>query len=130
MRRARPVAALVRLAWRADHGGMVAMVGATVFDAAAALGGTLAVGFLLNAIVDRQGVVDGSAWIALAMVAAIFVVQRCLFPFLGPAVESLEHRLTLLVRERVMAPLLRPSTISHLEDPRIADELRQAQQVG
>ncbi|MGH8973570.1 MAG: ABC transporter ATP-binding protein [Acidimicrobiia bacterium] len=122
--------ALVRLAWRADHGGMVAMVGATVFDAAAALGGTLAVGYLLNALVDNGGVVDGSAWIALAAVAGIFVVQRCLFPFLGPAVESLEHRLTLLVRERVMAPLLRPSTISHLEDPRIADELRQAQQVG
>ncbi len=122
--------ALVRLAWRADHGGMLAMMGATVFDAAAALGGTLAVGYLLNALVDNGGVVDHSAWIALGAVAAIFVVQRCLFPFLGPAVESLEHRLTLLVRERVMAPLLRPSTISHLEDPRIADELRQAQQVG
>src|SRR5919106_4730812 len=129
-RRARPVAALVRLSWRADKGGMVAMIGATVFDAAAALGGTLAVGFLLNALVDNGGVVDHTAWIALGVVAAIFLVQRCLFPFLGPAVESLEHRLTLLVRERVMAPLLRPSTISHLEDPRIADELRQAQQVG
>ncbi|MDQ3947368.1 MAG: ATP-binding cassette domain-containing protein [Actinomycetota bacterium] len=130
MRRAHPVAALVRLAWRADRGGMLAMVGATVFDAAAALGGILAVGLLLDAIGENGGVVDGSAWTALAVVAAIFLVQRCLFPFLGPAVESLEHRLTLLVRERVMAPLLRPSTISHLEDPRIADELRQAQQVG
>ncbi len=124
------MAALVRLAWRAHRGGMVAMVGATVFDAAAALGGTLAVGFLLNALVDNGGVVDRTAWVAMGAVAAIFLVQRCLFPFLGPAVESLEHRLTLLVRERVMAPLLRPSTISHLEDPRIADELRQAQQVG
>jgi ATP-binding cassette subfamily B protein len=45
-------------------------------------------------------------------------------------VESLEHRLNLLVRERVMTPLLRPSTISHLEDPRVADELRSAQMVG
>ncbi|MGH9037932.1 MAG: ABC transporter ATP-binding protein [Acidimicrobiia bacterium] len=122
--------ALVRLAWRADRLGLSIMAGASVFDAAAGIGGTLAVGVLLNALVRNLGVVDNSAWMALGAVAGIFLVQRVAFPFLGPAVESLEHRLTLLVRERVMAPLLRPSTISHLEDPRIADELRQAQQVG
>lgn len=129
-RRTHPIAALWRLAWRADKGGLSAMVGATIFDAAAALGGTLAVGFLLNALVSNGGVVDHTAWVALAVVGAIFLIQRVAFPFLGPAIENLEHRLTLLVRERVMAPLLRPSTISHLEDPVIADELRQAQQVG
>jgi ATP-binding cassette subfamily B protein len=125
-----PVSALVRLAWRADRLGLSIMLGASVFDAAAAIGGTLAVGILLNALISNNGSVDNSAWLALGAVAAIAIVQRCAFPFLGPAIESLEHRLTLLVRERVMAPLLRPSTISHLEDPRIADELRMAQQVG
>ena len=129
-RQPRPVWALVRLAWRADRLGLSIMLGSTVFDAAAAIGGTLAVGFLLNALVASNGSVDSSAWLALGAVAAIAVVQRCVFPFLGPAIESLEHRLTLLVRERVMAPLLRPATINHLEDPRIADELRMAQQVG
>ena len=130
VRRSRPVAALLRLAWRADKGGSSAMLGSTLFDAAAGLGGILAVGYLHDALVANQGQIDNSAWIALGSVGAIFLVQRVAFPFLGPAIESLEHRLTLLVRERVMAPLLRPSTISHLEDPRIADELRQAQQVG
>ncbi|MGH9041899.1 MAG: ABC transporter ATP-binding protein [Acidimicrobiia bacterium] len=120
----------MRLAWRADRLGLSIMLGASIFDAAAAIGGMLAVGLLLNALVSSNGSVDSSAWLALGGVAAIAVVQRCVFPFLGPAIESLEHRLTLLVRERVMAPLLRPSTISHLEDPRIADELRMAQQVG
>ncbi|HEV3364363.1 MAG TPA: ATP-binding cassette domain-containing protein, partial [Acidimicrobiia bacterium] len=69
-------------------------------------------------------------WIALGTVAAIFLIQRVAFPFLGPAIESLEHRLTILVQQRVMEPLLRPVTIGHLEDPDLADELRLAQQVG
>ena len=67
---------------------------------------------------------------AFGVVAAIFMMQRVAFPFLGPAVENLEHRLTLLVQQRVMTPLLRPATIGHLENAEVADELRMAQQVG
>ncbi len=129
-RRIRPVAALLRLSWRADRGGFLALTGASIFEAAASIAGTIAVGTLLNAIVRGEGVSGPTTWGVLAVVAAIFLVQRVVFPFLGPAVESLEHRLTLLVRERVMAPLLRPATISHLEDPEVADEVRQAQLVG
>lgn len=126
----RPVVALVALAWRADRRGMLVLCFASVFEAGAGLAGMLAVGVLLDAIAGTGGLGGAMPWVALVLVAAIFLVQRVAFPFLGPAVESLEHRLTLLVRERVMTPLLRPSTIGHLEDPQVADELRLAQQVG
>jgi ATP-binding cassette, subfamily B, bacterial len=127
---ARPVIALVRLAWRADPGGVLAVFLASIFEAAAGIGGTLAIGALLDSILENGGLRGAMPWVAMGAVAAIFLIQRVAFPYLGPAVESLEHRLNLLVRERVMTPLLRPSTISHLEDPRVADELRSAQMVG
>jgi ATP-binding cassette subfamily B protein len=126
----RPVPALLRLAWKAGRGGVAAIFLASIFEAAATIGATLAIGLLVDAVV-KNGSAGGSApWIALGVVAAIFVVQRVAFPFLGPAIESLEHRLTILVQQRVMEPLLRPVTIGHLEDPEVADQLRLAQQVG
>src|SRR6266850_2563700 len=62
--------------------------------------------------------------------ALVRLAWRADFPFLGPAIESLEHRLTILVQQRVMGPLLRPVTIGHLENPEVVDQLRMAQQVG
>src|SRR2546423_2941774 len=126
----RPVPALVRLAWQAGRGGLAAIFLASLFEAAATIGATLAIGLLVDAIVKKGSASGSTPWIALAVVAAIFLVQRVAFPFLGPAIESLEHRLTILVQQRVMEPLLRPVTIGHLEDPEVADQLRLAQQVG
>ena len=126
----RPVPALVRMAWRADRGGTAALFLASIFKAAATIGSTVTIGLLVNEVV-KHGTASGSApWIALGAVAAIFLVQRVAFPFLAPAVESLEHRFTILVQQLVMGPLLQPVTIGHLEDPELADELRLAQQVG
>jgi ATP-binding cassette subfamily B protein len=118
------------MAWRAERGGTAALFLASIFKAAATIGSTVTIGLLVNAIV-KEGTASGSApWIALGAVAAIFLVQRVAFPFLAPAVESLEHRFTILVQQLVMEPLLRPVTIGHLENPEVADELRMAQQVG
>jgi ATP-binding cassette, subfamily B, bacterial len=126
----RPVPALLRLAWEADRGGVAAIFLASIFEAAATIGATLAIGLLVDAVVKHGGASGSTPWIFLGIVAAIFLIQRVAFPFLGPAVESLEHRLTILVQQRVMAPLLRPVTIGHLEDPEVNDQLRLAQQVG
>src|SRR5581483_4205294 len=126
----RPVPALLRLAWQADRGGVAAIFLASLFEAAATIGATLSIGLLVNAVVKNGGAGGSTPWLFLGIVAAIFLVQRVAFPFLGPAIESLEHRLTILVQQRVMAPLLRPVTIGHLEDPEVADQLRLAQQVG
>jgi ATP-binding cassette subfamily B protein len=124
------VPALLRLAWQADRGGVAAVFLASVFEAAATIGATLAIGMLVDTVVKNGGASGAAPWVALGIVGAIFLIQRVAFPFLGPAVESLEHRLTILVQQRVMAPLLRPVTIGHLEDPDVADQLRLAQQVG
>jgi ATP-binding cassette subfamily B protein len=118
------------MAWRADRGGVAAIFLASIFKAAATIGATVTFGLLVDAIVKNGGASGSAPWIALGAVSAIFLVQRVAFPFLDPARESLEHRLTILVQQRVMTPLLRPVTIGHLEDPEIADELRLAQQVG
>ena len=109
---------------------MAAILLASIFKAAATIGAIVTIGLLVDAIVKNGGVGGSAPWIALGAVAAIFIVQRVAFPFLDPAKESLEHRLTILVQQRVMTPLLRPVTIGHLEDPEVADELRLAQQVG
>ena len=126
----RPVPALVRMAWRADRGGVAAIFLASIFKAAATIGAIATFGKLIDAIVKNGGTSGSAPWIALGAVAAIFLVQRVAFPFLDPAKESLEHRLTILLQQRVMTPLLRPVTIGHLEDAEIADEFRLAQQVG
>jgi ATP-binding cassette subfamily B protein len=126
----RPVPALLRLAWQADRGGLAAIFLASIFEAAATIGATVAIGLLVDAVVKHGGASGSTPWVFLGIIAAIFLIQRVAFPFLGPAVESLEHRLTILVQQRVMAPLLRPVTIGHLENPDIADRLRMAQQVG
>jgi ATP-binding cassette, subfamily B, bacterial len=118
------------MGWRADRGGVAAIFMASIFKAAATIGATVTIGLLVDAVIKNRGSAGSAPWIALGAVAAIFFVQRVAFPFLGPAVESLEHRLTILVQQRVMAPLLRPVTIGHLEDPDVADQLRLAQQVG
>ena len=109
---------------------MVAIFLASIFKAAATIGATVTIGLLVDAVVKNGGAAGSAPWVALGAVGAIFLVQRVAFPFLDPARESLEHRLTILVQQRVMAPLLRPVTIGHLEDPTLADELRMAQQVG
>ncbi|HVW31418.1 MAG TPA: ABC transporter ATP-binding protein [Acidimicrobiia bacterium] len=126
----RPVPALLRLAWQADRGGVCAIFIASLFEAAATIGATVAIGVLVDTVVKNGGSSGSAPWVALGVCAAIFLIQRVAFPFLGPAVESLEHRLTILVQQRVMAPLLRPVTIGHLEDPEVADQLRLALQVG
>jgi len=126
----RPVPALLKLAWQADRSGVVAIFVASIFEAAATIGATLAIGLLVNTIMRHGGAAGSTPWLTLGAVAGIFLVQRVAFPFLGPAVESLEYRLTILVQQRVMGPLLRPVTIGHLEDPEVADQLRLAQQVG
>ena len=118
------------MAWRADRGGVIAIFLASIFKAAATIGATVTFGLLVDAIVNNGGASGSAPWISLGAVAAIFLIQRVAFPFLDPAKESLEHRLMILVQQRVMTPLVRPVTIGHLEDADIADELRLAQQVG
>src|SRR5688572_1918338 len=126
----RPVPALIRLAWRADRGGVAAIIFGAIFKAAATIGSVITIGILVDAIIEKGDVSGSTPWIALGAVAAILFVQRVAFPFLDPAIESLEHRLTILVQQRVMSPLLRPVTIGHLEDAGVNDQLRLAQQVG
>ena len=126
----RPVPALVRMAWRADRGGVAAIIFGAIFKAAATIGSVVTIGILVDAIIEKGDVSGSTPWIALGAVAAILFVQRVAFPFLDPAIESLEHRLTILVQQRVMSPLLRPVTIGHLEDAGVDDQLRLAQQVG
>src|SRR5207253_5514380 len=123
----RPVPALVRLAWQADRGGVAAIFLASIFEAAATIGATVAIGLLVDSVVKTGTAGSSAPWVALGAVAAIFLVQRVAFPFLGPAVESLEHRLTILVQQRVMAPLLRPVTIGDGWVLQVADGHRSQQ---
>jgi ATP-binding cassette, subfamily B, bacterial len=118
------------MAWRADRGGVAAIIFGAIFKAAATIGSVITIGILVDAIIEKGDVSGSTPWIALGAVAAILFTQRVAFPFLDPAIESLEHRLTILVQQRVMTPLLRPVTIGHLEDAGVNDQLRLAEQVG
>src|SRR2546429_9234094 len=51
----RPVPALVRMAWRADRGGVAAIFLASIFKAAATIGATVTIGLLVDAVVKNGG---------------------------------------------------------------------------
>src|SRR5207302_10981972 len=104
----RPVPALLRLAWQADRGGVAAIFLASIFEAAATIGATLAIGLLVDAVVKHCGSRGSWPWIYPGILPAILPGVRVAFPFLGPAAGTAEHRRTILVQPLVMAPPLRP----------------------
>ena len=94
---------------------------------------TLAIGTIVAAAAGEEGsTLPGvhSPWVALGVIAAAFTVLQVALPFVEPARESLAHRLDLFVRHRIMAALLRPAGLAHLEDPRLADRIRMARGIG
>src|SRR5258708_39834917 len=84
----RPVPALVRLAWQADRGGVAAIFLASIFEAAATIGATLAIGLLVDSVVKNGGGSGSTPWDALRVVGALFFVPRGALPVLRPAARG------------------------------------------
>jgi ATP-binding cassette subfamily B protein len=64
---------------------------------------------------------------ALAVLAAVYVAQFTLLPLLNLATNALGRRLDRQLSNRVMAAILAPTGIRHLEDPAILDDVTKAE---
>jgi ATP-binding cassette subfamily B protein len=129
----RPLRAVLPLLPRASRAGTAALLVEVVAAGLLPVVLALATGSVVASVAGEEtSALPGvdSPWVALGIVAAAFAVLQVGLPFLAPAREGLAHRLDLLVRRRVMAALLRPATVAHLEDPKLADEVRLARTVA
>ena len=89
--------------------------------------GTL-VGRVPPAVRDGAGsAATGRLAQALAVVAAIYVVQFTAVPLLTQATNALARRLDRDLSNRVMRAILAPTGIRHLEDPAILDDVAKAE---
>jgi ABC-type multidrug transport system fused ATPase/permease subunit len=113
-------------------------VGAVAFVATSALlplAATIASGTLVGripaAVRDGLDGLDGRSGrallSALGVVALVYVAQFTLAPLLNQAVNALGRRLDRHLSNRVMAAILAPTGIRHLEDPAILDEVNKAE---
>ena len=128
----RPVIELLRLLPQASAWGTVGFLVLVLVAGLLPVAVMLATGALVAAVGGQPPPLPGihSAWAALALIAALFVLLRVIGPFMAPVVDHLGYRLELAMRERMLRAVLRPPTIAHLEDPQLADELAQARTVG
>jgi ATP-binding cassette subfamily B protein len=96
------------------------------------LASTIAAGTLVGRIpaAVRTGL-DGSGGrallAALAVLAAIYVAQFTVAPLLNQAVNALARHLDRSLSNRVMAAILAPTGIRHLEDPAVLDDVSKAE---
>lgn len=129
----RPVATLLRLLPRASRWGTAGLALEVLARGLLPLLVALAIGALIGALAgETTAALPGidTPGEAVALVAAGFLLELVLLPFLKPLIESLAHRLDLLVRDRMLFALLAPATLAHLEDPELADEIALAHSVG
>jgi ABC-type multidrug transport system fused ATPase/permease subunit len=93
---------------------------------------TVASGVLVGRIpaAVEQGV-DGPAGRqllqALGLIAAVYLVQFTVVPLLNQASNALARRIDRNLSNRVMAAILTPTGIRHLEDPTILDDVAKAE---
>ncbi len=64
---------------------------------------------------------------ALAVLAAVYTFQFAVLPLFNQASSALSRRLDRSLSERVMAAILAPTGIRHLEEPEILDEVTKAE---
>ncbi|HMC09021.1 MAG TPA: hypothetical protein VKL22_06860, partial [Actinomycetota bacterium] len=119
----RPVIELLRLLPQASAWGTVGFLVLVLVAGLLPVAVMLATGALVAAVGGQPPPLPGihSAWAALALIAALFVLLRVIGPFMAPVVDHLGYRLELAMRERMLRAVLRPPTIAHLEDPQLAD---------
>ena len=109
-----------------------ATVASVAVSAALPTATTLASGQLVGRIPGAvQGGFDSPAGrsllAALVALAAIYVAQFTVVPLLTQATNALSRRLDRALSNRVMAAILAPTGIRHLEDPAILDEVTKAE---
>jgi len=131
----RPVLTLLRLLPRATRWGSLLLATDVVSSALVPVAGTLAFALVVVTVMSSSRTslsILGMKpqWAALGAVSLVFLLERCVLPFLSAAHESCAHRVNIHVRERVLRAVLRPADTAHLDDAEIADELRLAGRVG
>jgi hypothetical protein len=116
-----------------SRGLTVASVVSVATSALLPMASTLASGALVGRIPGaiRSGGLDSAAGrgllTALAVLAGVYVAQFTVVPLLAQATNALSRRLDRSLSNRVMAAILAPTGIRHLEDPAILDDVAKAE---
>ena len=106
----------------------VASVGLSAVSSLMPIALTLSIGNLVGSAAavasghprtDPLGTLTG----ALALMAAVFLLQQVLNLVSGPVSTMLSRRIDGYLRDRVRAAMLRPRGVPHLDDPRIQDDI-------
>lgn len=128
----RPVLTLLRLLPRASRFATAVVTLDVVVSGLLPVLIMLAAGALIATVNGDPSPLPGiaSPWQALAVLTGALVALEIVLPFLGPVAKRLTVRLEVLLRDRLLAGLLTPATLAHLEDPDLADEVRLAYAVG
>jgi ATP-binding cassette subfamily B protein len=83
---------------------------------------TIATGDLVDAVASA-----GGAWLALAIVCALYLAQRLLSPIQQEIGTALARRVDESLTERLMLALAQPPGLAHIEDPAMHDAVAKAQ---
>ena len=103
------------------------VVGAALPVAATVVTGTLVGSIPAAVAAGADSDAARSAFRALAVVGALFVLARAVDIVRGTLTHLLARRLNEHLRERVMVALNRPIGVAHLEDPALHDQIERAQ---
>lgn len=110
----------------------VAVVLGAMLPAAFSIATGVAISSAGEAVNGRQGAAGARRMLigALAVVGVVFVVQQVMAPARDAVLDMLGRRVRRNVFARTMAANLRPSSIAHLEDPTLRDQVAKATSAG
>ena len=127
--------ALIRQLPSIDRPLTLACLVLTILQAAAAVGLVVSIGSAVGSIPDALVAGPGSpaqrqlVWWVIA-VGVAFVAQHALVPALDYCANTLGRKIDGALRARLLAALMRPPGVSHLEDERTLNQVREALGVG
>ncbi len=114
-----------RLAWEANPRLAVALAVLVVAGAAVSPLYAVTIGSLVGAAAQHQSVASG-----LMALGTLYAVSQVLGPAREAATSALNRRVDDRVRGQMMAAMLRPHGIAHLEDPALQDKLELARGIA
>ena len=127
-----PVVELLRLLPQASPWGTVALFIQIAASGLMPIVFMFATGALVGTAGGGPSTLPGihNVWSVLWLMIALFLLRQITGSIVGPSTERLAYRLDLLLRERTLRAVLLPATLTHLEDPDLADEIAQTRMVG
>jgi ATP-binding cassette, subfamily B, bacterial len=113
---------LARLGLDLQRGLTLVFLGCVILSGLFSPAFTIAIGALVAAVADGEG-----AWLALAVVGALYLFEDLLGPIQQEIGNALARRINEQLSQRLMVALSKPPGLAHIEDPAMLDAIAKAQ---